>query len=334
MSAPVVPSRTWGDWKQMFHGFFPGKPSFKEDKYPNLEGKVVIVTGGNTGVGYETVKSLAGSTKAKLYVLSRNEEKTLEAIKQIQSEVTKEYKVSNRDINFIKVDLSDLETIKPAVQKFLSQESRLDLIIHNAGVMMPPVGSKTKQGYELQLGTNVIGPHLLQRLLDPLFIETSKTNSPGESRIVWVASTAHQLAPLGGFYWADPNFEKLKNISKNDEAMIYGQSKAGNVMQARTWTRKHNSGSQIISSSICPGFLDTDLQRHATFFEKTFYSLTFHPRRMGAYTELFAAFSPDVKDGSHSISFGCPSHARKDIIQDEACDKLWNFLTDATDPYM
>ncbi|RLV89839.1 hypothetical protein JA1_004964 [Spathaspora sp. JA1] len=328
------PYITWQDWKQVLHGFWPGKPSFKEDKYPSLEGKVVIVTGGNTGVGYETVKSLAGSTKAKLYILSRSEEKTLEAIKQMQLEVAKEYNVSNRDINFIKVDLSDLETIKPAVQKFLSQESRLDLIIHNAGVMMPPVGSKSKQGYELQLGTNVVGPHLLQRLLDPIFIETSKKNAPGQSRIVWVASTAHQLAPLGGFHWADLNFDKLKNISKNDQMTIYGQSKAGNVIQARTWTRKHNTGSQIISSSLCPGYLDTDLQRHASFMEKIIYSLTLHPRRMGAYTELFAAFSPDVKDGSHSISFGTQSHARKDIIQDEACDKVWDFLTEATNPYM
>ncbi|EGW31396.1 uncharacterized protein SPAPADRAFT_56254 [Spathaspora passalidarum NRRL Y-27907] len=330
MSAPIIPSKSWQDWKQMLHGFWPGKPKFTEDQYPSFEGKVIIVTGGNTGVGYETVKSLAGSTKAKLYVFSRNEEKTLEAIKQIQLEVAKEYNVSNTDINFIQIDLSDLDTIKPAAEKFLSQESRLDLIIHNAGVMMPPLGSKTKQGYELQFGTNVIGPHLLQRLLDPIFIKTAKTNAPGESRIVWVSSSAHQLAPLGGFYWEDVNFEKTNAA----DSLIYGQSKAGAIMQARTWTRKHNTGSQIISSSLCPGFLNTDLQRYATSFEKVLYSLFFHPRRMGAYTELFAAFSPDVKDGSHSISFGTPGHARKDIIQDEACDKLWDYLTEATNPYM
>ncbi|EGW31398.1 uncharacterized protein SPAPADRAFT_61963 [Spathaspora passalidarum NRRL Y-27907] len=333
MSAPVVPARTCQQWKQLFHGFFPGKPTFKEDQYPSFEGKVVIVTGGNTGVGYETVKSLAGSTKAKLYIFSRSEEKTLEAIKQIQLEVAKEYNIPNREIHFIKVDLSDLETIKPAVQKFLSQESRLDLIIHNAGVMTPPVGSKSKQGYELQLGTNTIGPHLLQRLLDPIFIETSKKNAPGVSRIVWVASSAHQSAPLGGFHWDDLNFEKIK-ISKTDEMMVYGQSKAGNIMQAKTWTRKHNTGSQIISSSLCPGYLNTDLQRHVSSFEKFLANWLLHPRRMGAYTELFAAFSPDVKDGSYSISFGIPSQARDDLLQDDACDKVWNFLDEATDPYM
>ncbi|EGW31397.1 short-chain alcohol dehydrogenase [Spathaspora passalidarum NRRL Y-27907] len=333
MSGPVVPPRGWEQWKQIIHGFFPGKPKFTEGQYPSFEGKVVIVTGGNTGVGYETVKSLAGSTKAKLYIFSRSEEKTLEAIKQIQLEVAKEYNISNREIHFIKVDLSDLETIKPAVQKFLSQESRLDLIIHNAGVMTPPVGSKSKQGYELQLGTNTIGPHLLQRLLDPIFIETSKKNAPGVSRIVWVASSGHQFAPLGGFHWDDVNFEKMK-VTNNDQMMIYGQSKAGNVIQARTWTRKHNTGSQIISSSICPGFLDTDLQRHISSFEKVMYKFILHPRRMGAYTELFAAFSPDVKDGSHSISFGVPGHARKDLLDPEVCDKVWNYLNKVTDPYM
>ncbi|EMG50399.1 hypothetical protein SBY92_000259 [Candida maltosa Xu316] len=332
MSYPKVPYKSLADWCQLFHGFWPGKPKFKEDKYPSLEGKVVIVTGGNTGVGFESVKSLAGSTKAKIYIFSRNKEKTLAAIKQIQLEVAKEYNVANREIHFIQLDLSDLTSIKPAVEEFLSKESRVDIIINNAGVMTPPVGSKTKQGYELQWGTNVIGHHLLQRLLDPLFIETSKTNPPGLSRIVWVASTAQLLAPEGGVYWEDVNYEKLK-VTKNVEYIIYGQSKAGNVIQARTWSRKHGNPN-VISSSICPGYLDTDLQRHVSTIEMKIGGWLLHPRRYGAYTELYAALSPDVKDGQHSISFGVPSHARKDLTSDAVGDRLWDYLQKETDPYV
>ncbi|RCK65766.1 hypothetical protein Cantr_01562 [Candida viswanathii] len=332
MSYPTVPRRTYSDWKQMLHGFCPGKPKFTESQYPELKDKVVIVTGGNTGVGYETVKSLAGSTKARIYVFSRNKEKTLHAIKKIQLEVAQEYNVANREIHFIQVDLSDLTSIKPAVEQFLKVENRLDLIIHNAGVMMPPAGSKTTQGYELQWGTNVVGPHLLQRLLDPLFIETSKTNPPGLSRIVWVASTAHLSSPQGGVFWENINFENL-NISKGMELTIYGQSKAGNVIQAKTWTRKHGNPN-VISSSLCPGYLDTDLQRHMSSVERMVFRWLSSPRRYGAYTELYAAFSPDVKDGDHSISFGVPSQARGDLASEAVGDKLWAYLDKETDPYM
>ena len=118
----------------------------------------------------------------------------MEAIKKIQLEIAKEYNVTNREIKFIQIDLSDLTSIKPAVEEFLKLENRLDIIIHNAGVMTPPVGSETKQGYELQWGTNVLGPHLLQRLLDPLFIKTSETNPAGLTELsglllllIWLA---------------------------------------------------------------------------------------------------------------------------------------------------
>lgn len=72
MSYPTIPWPTFADLKQMLHGFWASKPTYTESQYPDLQDKVVIVTGGNTGLGYETVKSLAGSTKARIYVFSRN----------------------------------------------------------------------------------------------------------------------------------------------------------------------------------------------------------------------------------------------------------------------
>ncbi|KAG7663251.1 uncharacterized protein J8A68_003251 [[Candida] subhashii] len=333
MSKPNVPSLSWSDWKQVLHGFWPSKPTFKEDQYPSLEGKVVIVTGGNSGIGYQTAKSLAGSTKAKIYIFCRSKEKALEAIRKMQLELAQEYNVAEREINFIQCDLGDLESIKPAVEDFLSKESRLDIIIHNAGVMMPPPGSKTKQGFELQLGTNVLGTHLLQRLLDPIFIKTSQENKKGESRIVWVASTAHQLAPLGGFHWEDLNFETIKNFTSQTKGTLYGQSKAGNIIQARTWPLKHDAPN-VISSSVCPGYLSTELQRYASWTEKLIYRYVLYDQRYGAYTELFAALSPDVQNRSHSISFGTPSHVRKDLEDEGANEKAWTYFDKVTDHYL
>ncbi|KAI5958300.1 hypothetical protein KGF57_002655 [Candida theae] len=333
MSYPDIPSKSFAEWRQVFHGFWPGKPKFTEKDYPTLEGKVVIVTGGNTGLGYETVKSLAGTTKARLYIFSRSEEKTLKAIEKLQLEVAKEYNVANRDIGFIQVDLGDLTSIKPAVEKFLKQEDRLDIIINNAGVMMPPQGAKTKQGYELQIGTNVLGHHLLQRLLDPIFIKTSKTNPPGLSRIVWLSSTGHMSAPRGGIFWDDIAFDKVPKFNTNIKLQLYGQSKAANLIQARTWSRKHGYPN-VISSSICPGYLNTELQRYSSPVERYIYRYLFHPQRYGAYTELYAAFSPNVKDGDHSVSFGTPAKGRKDLLSDEVGDKLWDWLEKETDPYV
>ncbi|KAI5955435.1 hypothetical protein CANMA_004615 [Candida margitis] len=333
MSYPDIPRNSLSDWRQLAHGMWPSKPTFKEDRYPSLEGKVVIVTGGNTGLGYETVKSLAGSTKARIYIFSRNKEKTLNAIDDLKLEVQKEYSVKNREIGFVQVDLSDLTSIKPAVEEFLKKEDRLDIIIHNAGVMMPPQGSKSKQGYEIQIGTNVLGHHLLQRLLDPIFIKTSETNPKGLSRIVWLSSTYHMFAPRGGIFWEDINFEKVPKFNNLTKTQLYGQSKAANLIQARTWSRKHDYPN-VISSSICPGYLNTDLQRHASALERYVYQYVLWPKRMGAYTELYAALSPDVKDGDHSISFGTPAKGREDLLSDEVGDKVWTWLDKETDPYV
>lgn len=91
-------------------------------------------------------------------------------------------------LKFLNLDLNDLSTIKGSAQAFLNEESRLDVVWHNAGVMMPPSGSKSKQGYELQLGTNVIAPWLFQSFLTPLMQRTvTLPDTPKDSvRVIWV----------------------------------------------------------------------------------------------------------------------------------------------------
>ena len=262
----LAPSLSWAEKKQFLSIFWPPKPTFLPADYPDLAGKVVIVTGGNTGVGYQTAKLMAGVCNAKVYILSRNEEKTKLAIENIQKEIQHEY---NKEVKlrFVKLDLSDLSSIKQSANNFLKEEDRLDIIIHNAGVMTPPMGSKTAQGYDLQWGTNVLGPFLLQKLLDPIFIETSTKNPPNLSRVVWVSSTSHLGAPAnGGIYWEDVNFEDPSKKYSNGE--IYGQSKAGIITNAIQWSKRYSKGN-IVSVSLCPGALKTDLQRHLPGFVRS-----------------------------------------------------------------
>lgn len=324
--------------KQIFHEVFPGRPHFTPEKYPDLTGKVTIVTGGNTGVGYHTAKLLAGASNAKVYIFSRNQEKTKVAIEKMQEEIAKEFSKSDPFIEQIKIDLSDLESIKIAAQEFLEKENRLDIIIHNAGVMTPPYGSKTKQGYELQLGTNTIGPFLLQKLLDDLFIKTSFTNPKNLSRIVWVSSSAHFNAiENGGINWGDINYE---DESKNYPPFeIYGQSKSGTVILSIQWCKHHPEAENVVSISICPGLLKTELQRYMPWYQRLATNLLFHPARHGAYTELYAALSPDVtmnENGLFIIPWGKIGIIRSDVekgAHGENGSKFWNYLEEQVAEY-
>ena len=143
----------------------------------------------------------------------------------------------------------------------MASTSRLDLLMNNAGVMSPPKGSKTKQGFELQLGTNVIGHHLLTVLLTTLILETAKISPLGSVRVIWTSSIGSQSnSPKnGGIQWDDINFNHTSSGSYNFTA--YGQSKAGNIFQAAEFARKY-AHSGVLSASLHSGSLKTNLQRH------------------------------------------------------------------------
>ncbi|KAK6200169.1 uncharacterized protein RJT21DRAFT_86278, partial [Scheffersomyces amazonensis] len=307
-----------------------GSPQFTEKDYPSFEGKVVIVTGASAGVGYEVVKLLSRSTKAKIYAFGRNPEKTLAAMKRLEIEVASEFNKTNLDIHYIEIDFSDLTTIKPAVEKFLEKETRLDLIIHNAAVMSPPLGTVTKQGYELQLGTNNIGPQLLQKLLDPLFIETSNKNNHGESRIVWVSSNASFSAPLGGIHLPDPNFRTTEALPW----ILYSQTKAINILQSKYWLKANPEATNVTSVSLSPGILKTELQRNITGLQSIILYFISHLPIYGAYTELFAAFSPVVKSGDYIESFGKIGSSRYDLDDLEYAKNAYEYLEEQIKDYL
>jgi NAD(P)-dependent dehydrogenase (short-subunit alcohol dehydrogenase family) len=143
---------------------------------------------------------------------------------------------------FLHLDLDDLTTIKKSAEEFLSKEKKLDVLWNNAGVMIPPQGSKTKQGYELQLGTNNLAPFLFTKLLTPILASTAKTSPPGAVRVVWVSSSAAEgISPANGV--------DMNNLDyKNDKGTWhkYGVSKAGNVFHSKEFAKRHE-GDGIIS---------------------------------------------------------------------------------------
>jgi NAD(P)-dependent dehydrogenase (short-subunit alcohol dehydrogenase family) len=222
---------------------FPPTAAFTEKSVGNLRGKVYLVTGASAGVGKELARLLY-SLHGTVYVAARSSEKAQAAIRWIKEQ----HPGAQGTLRYLHLDLNDLEGIKSSVEEFLSIENRLDVLFNNAGVMVPPQGSTTKQGYELQLGTNNIAPFLFTKLLTPILVTTAKNEAPGSVRVVWVSSSvAHMLAPTGGVDMGNLAYETEK--SKNHK---YAISKAGNILHALEFRRRYEHSGLVSVVCIFP----------------------------------------------------------------------------------
>lgn len=144
-----------------------------------LIAQIYLVTGSNSGVGKELAQILY-SKNATVYVAARSEKKANEAIHAMRTA----FPSSTGRLEFLSLDLADLESGSKAAQSLLASTSRLDVLFNNAGVMHPPPGSQTKQGYELKLGVNNLGHVLFTELLAPLLASTAAIQEPGAVRVV------------------------------------------------------------------------------------------------------------------------------------------------------
>lgn len=297
------------------------------DGYPDQAGRTWIVTGVSVGgIGFETARLLLAAG-AKLWIVGRSVDKLDQSIQELKKDAP------NADVRSIVIDFNDLLTVKQGLQQFLSTATELHGVVHNAGIMFPPVEERTKQDFDKQLGVNVIAPFLIQRHLDDLLIATAKKSPPNTVRVVWVSSAGHLGAP-NGIDWSDINLDKSGTKKK------YFHSKALNVMEAILWSRKHeNSG--VLSVSVHPGVINSDLGRYLSSVESFFSSFIAQPVVYGAYSEMYGAVSPDLTVEKHSgayiVPYGTVGIARGDIVkaaEGKEGDKVWQWLTEVTDPYI
>lgn len=211
---------------------------------------------GNAGLGKQTILELAKHCPSRIYLAARSESKALSAIADIKSSLSTE-NASTVDIRHLPLDLSSFQSIRTAASTFKSENSRLDTLILNAGVMaLPP--DTTEDGYEIQFGTNFLGHFLFTKLLLPILLETAKTpNSPqqpvADVRVISVSSLAWQLAPAHNPLETMTSTAKL--LSENTWTR-YGCSKAGNVVLAAQLARLYP---QITAVSLHPGLIMTNL---------------------------------------------------------------------------
>ena len=283
---------------------------WNSENISDQKGKVVIVTGSSGGLGYETAKVLANKN-ATVIVAVRNEEKGNVAVDKIKLEN------QNADVQVMLVDLSNLKSVHQFAENFKSKFEKLDLLINNAGVMVPP-HTKTKDGFELQFGTNHLGHFALTGLLIDLL-----KKSPG-SRIVNVSSTAHKIGKLNfdDLNWETRPYKKIRS---------YADSKLANLYFTRELQKRLNKESaNVIVASAHPGGSSTGVSRHSFFFRAL--SILGQDSKMGALPTLYAAVAADVQGNDYigPSGFqefrGFPKKVESSVLakNDDAAAKLWD----------
>lgn len=250
--------------------------TFDLDKIPSQKGRIAIVTGANVGLGYETALGLA-KKEMTVILACRNIDKANTAKKAILKEVP------SADLEIIQIDLSKLDAVRKFAKNYLEKHQQLDLLINNAGLMVPPF-SLTEDGFELQMAANYFGHFLLTGLLLKTILATPN------SRIVSLSSIAHRSGKI--------NFDDLQSKNKYSAMQAYSQSKLACLMYGYELQRRLEAAGQTstISTIAHPGASNTNLAQHlpkwAIALFGLFAPLFSHSAKAGAQPSLWAAVGP------------------------------------------
>jgi NAD(P)-dependent dehydrogenase (short-subunit alcohol dehydrogenase family) len=279
------------------------------DDVGDLTGKVCIVTGANTGLGFSDARMLA-QKHATVILACRNTARAAAAVAQIRASSP------SADARAALLDLSSLASVREFAGRILSDYPRLDLLINNAGVMMPPK-EMTLDGFESQFAINYLGHFLLTRLLLPLL-----DRSP-PARVVSLSSLAHRGGRI--------DLENLNAQVSYSRWNAYAQSKLACLMFALELQRRLDAaGSATLSLAAHPGATSTELARHSGIM-RMFSGLLSQPTDAGALPTLRAAIDPAARGGQYygpaylSGLRGPPvlEAPKKQALDEEVSKKLW-----------
>ncbi len=285
------------------HSAAPGASALPPDA-------VVLVTGANSGIGFEAARVLA-MQGARVSLACRNETAAREAAAKIADQGPA------HEPQVYALDLARLDSVRDCAQRFADGHPHLDLLINNAGVMIPPFG-RTREGFELQMGVNHLGHFALTARLFPLL-----QRAPG-ARVVTVSSLAHRF---GRIDFDDPHWERRKY----KRSAAYGASKLANLLFAFEFDRRlRRAGSPIISAAAHPGWTSTRLMRHVSLIS-FFSALLAMKTSRGALPTLYAATHPGVQSGDYigpDKLWGIrgnpgPSSASADARDSDLAARLW-----------
>lgn len=297
------------------------------DDIPDQTGKYVVVTGANSGLGFETTKAMAAKG-ATVVMACRNETKAQEAASLIRDAVP------NAPLEIRALDLSDQDSIKSFADEMIAQGKPIDILFNNAGVMAMPE-MRTAQGFEMQVGTNHLGHFALTARLFPL-IEQAQAG-----RVVTVSSQAHRIGKidLDDLTWQNRRYSRWP---------AYGQAKLANLMFAKELGKRLSAkGSKVISAAAHPGYASTNLQSAASKIEQSkigewFFelgnSIFGQDQSLGALPSLRAATDSGVENcdyygpkgfmemGGYPVKVGSTKIAQNE----ETWAKLWTVSEELT----
>lgn len=289
-----------------------------ERDIPDQTGKVVFITGANIGLGFEAARMLS-ARGARVLMACRDERRASDAIAAIKR------KHKNAQLDFVPLDLADLDQVAGAAARIQSLGvATIDVLLNNAGVMMPPKRQQTKQGFELQFGVNHLAHFLLTKTLFPAL--------SSEARIVTVASIADRR---GDINWPDLQWTQSYNPSA-----AYGQSKTANLLFTLALSRRlHDATSNKRALAAHPGVAMTNLATSSTigpwlWLIKPLLAVGVGPKvqspAMGALPEVYAAVGavdPGAYYGPANRTHGSPTraeaHQAAHSSDSEAAERLW-----------
>jgi hypothetical protein len=293
---------------------------------PRLDGKIIAVTGANSGIGYEAARALAGAG-AHVVLACRSEKAASDAIARIRAEH------ASASLAFSPLDLADLASVRAFAEALGKEHEHLDVLINNAGVMALPY-RKTADGFEMQLGTNHLGHFALTGLLLERIL---RAPAP---RVVTVSSSTHWVGKI--------RFDDLQWEHGYSRWQAYGQAKLANLLFARELDRRLRArGSEARSVACHPGYANTNLQlaapkmKQSSFWVRVwgwFNAIGAQPAHMGAWPTLYAAAAEDVRGGDYIGPggifelWGSPARAwSSSRARDEAvARRLWDVSEELT----
>lgn len=248
---------------------------------PDQSGRVAVITGANTGLGYETAAALA-ARGAHVVLAVRNLDNGSDAAARITAQHP------DASVALQQLDLASLDSIRAAAAQLRTDHDRIELLINNAGVMYPPK-STTEDGFELQFGTNHLGHFALTGLLLDRLLPVAG------SRVVTVSSIGHRIR-------ADIHFDDLQSERGYNRVAAYGQSKLANLLFSYELQRRLAPHGTTIAVAAHPGGSNTELMRHLPRWAAVAYPVVkplFQGADMGALPTLRAATDPGVLGGQY-----------------------------------
>ncbi|KAF9172891.1 hypothetical protein BGX21_001859 [Mortierella sp. AD011] len=308
---------------------FTQKPRFTEDDIPDLTGKVAIVTGANSGLGFATTVALA-SHGAHVFLACRSEPRALEAIEKIKEIIKKKQEENpllgktEPNLDFLALDLNDMKKCHHAAKQFLERGLPLHILINNGGIMTSPF-ALSADGVEQQFAVNHMGHFVFTMgLLDRI-----KESQP--SRIVMLSSIGHEMTVRGGI-----DFETLNDKNASNPTSRYGRSKLSNLLIGKALARRL-ANEKVYVNMPHPGFVNTDLARNNKdslgAFAAGAYDLAgklcASKPEIGALNQLYLATSPEVEQkdlrGLYFVPVGNECRPSHYALDEELQEKLWDY---------